>query len=127
MLSKRCNEPSTHCITPSEFYQIEQNITELNNHPPKPGPNGYWLVYNVKSKEYEESDIKLGDIEDKEFQFSQTVVSDKWLVKHDLNKYPSVTIVDSGGNQVFGEVEYIDENNLKISFSSPFSGKAYLN
>lgn len=44
---------------PSEFYQIEENITELNNHPPKPGNNGYWLVWNVLKQEYEESDIPL--------------------------------------------------------------------
>lgn len=44
---------------PSEFYQIEFNITSMNNHPPKPGDNGYWLVWNVPKQEYEESDIPL--------------------------------------------------------------------
>lgn len=44
---------------PSEFYQIEANITSMNNHPPKPGNNGYWLVWNVAKQEYEESDIPL--------------------------------------------------------------------
>lgn len=44
---------------PSEFYQIESNITSMNNHPPKPGNNGYWLVWNVTKQEYEESDIPL--------------------------------------------------------------------
>ena len=44
---------------PSEFYQIESNITSMNNHPPKPGDNGYWLVWNVAKQEYEESDVPL--------------------------------------------------------------------
>lgn len=44
---------------PSEFYQIESNITSMNNHPPKSGDNGYWLVWNVAKQEYEESDIPL--------------------------------------------------------------------
>ena len=44
---------------PSEFYQIEFNITSMNNHPPKPGNNGYWLVWNVPKQEYEESDVPL--------------------------------------------------------------------
>lgn len=44
---------------PSEFYQIEANITSMNNHPPKPGDNGYWLIWNVTKQEYEESDIPL--------------------------------------------------------------------
>ena len=44
---------------PSEFYQIESNITSMNNHPPKPGDNGYWLIWNVLKQEYEESDVPL--------------------------------------------------------------------
>lgn len=44
---------------PSEFTQIEQNIISINNNPPKPGVNGYWLIYNPETGEYEESDIPL--------------------------------------------------------------------
>ena len=50
-----------------------------------------------------------------------------WTINHNLDKYPSVTIVDSSGNEVIGEVNYIDKNNLFISFSAAFSGTAYLN
>ena len=52
---------STYDPVPSEFYQIEENITEINNHPPKPGNNGYWLIWNVVTGQYEESDISLPD------------------------------------------------------------------
>lgn len=55
------------------------------------------------------------------------VSSDIWTINHNLGKYPSVTVIDSAGTMVVGEVTYIDENNLKISFSSQFSGTAYLN
>ena len=48
---------STYDPVPSEFYQIEQNITEMNNHPPKPGQNGYWLVWDITTSQYKESDI----------------------------------------------------------------------
>lgn len=44
---------------PSEFTQIEQNIIAINNNPPKPGPNGYWMIYDPNAGEYEESDIPL--------------------------------------------------------------------
>ena len=50
-----------------------------------------------------------------------------WIVNHTLDKYPSVSVVDSGNNLVVGSVEYVSKNELKISFSSEFSGKAYLN
>lgn len=44
---------------PSEFTEIEQNIIAINNNPPKPGPNGNWMIYNPETGEYEESDIPL--------------------------------------------------------------------
>lgn len=44
---------------PSEFSQAEQRIAEYNDHPPKPGDNGFWLLWNVETDQYEESDIPL--------------------------------------------------------------------
>ena len=44
---------------PSEFTEIEQTIIAINNNPPKPGINGFWLIYNPETGEYEESDIPL--------------------------------------------------------------------
>lgn len=44
---------------PSEFTQVEQNIIAINNNPPKPNVNGYWMIYNPETGEYEESDIPL--------------------------------------------------------------------
>lgn len=61
------------------------------------------------------------------FTFEQSVASDTWNVMHNLDKYPSVSIVDSGGNLVDGEVKYVTSNRILINFTSPFSGKAYLN
>ena len=64
---------------------------------------------------------------DKFFIFDQLVSSSEWMIQHNLEKYPSVTILDSAGTNVIGDVVYIDNNNLKIIFSSKMSGKAYLN
>lgn len=58
---------------------------------------------------------------------NQTTVSDTWNIKHNLQKFPSITVIDTAGTQVIGKIEYVDENNIKLSFSSAFSGKAYLN
>lgn len=44
---------------PSEFTQVEQTIIAINNNPPKPGVNGYWMIYNPETGEYEESDIPI--------------------------------------------------------------------
>lgn len=69
----------------------------------------------------------IGSTSDKSFVFSQSVAAARWEIQHNLDKYPSVTIVDSAGTEVIGEVQYIDQNNVVLLFTAPFSGKAYLN
>lgn len=61
------------------------------------------------------------------FIYEQGIPSAKWNITHNLNKYPSVTIVDSALSEVVGDIQYIDENNVLIKFSSEFSGKAFFN
>jgi len=67
---------------------------------------------------------------DKHYAFTdhtQANPSAIWTINHGLNKFPSVTVVDSAGTQVFGDVDHTDNNNLTITFINQFSGKAYLN
>lgn len=52
---------STYDPVPSEFYQIEQNVTEMNNNPPYPSDDGYWMIWDVGSHAYKKSDIKAAD------------------------------------------------------------------
>nr|DAF50293.1 MAG TPA: hypothetical protein [Siphoviridae sp. ctBCr48] len=47
------------CKLPTEFYQVEDNVTEINNHPPYPGDNGKWMIWDVDKHEYVESDIDV--------------------------------------------------------------------
>ena len=65
--------------------------------------------------------------DDKTYVFSQTTSLSTWSVAHNLNKYPSVIVVDSAKSLVVGEVVYIDANNIELRFSSPFKGEAYFN
>lgn len=44
---------------PQEFYQVENNVTEINNHPPYPGDSGKWMIWDVNKHEYVESDIAV--------------------------------------------------------------------
>ena len=64
---------------------------------------------------------------DKHFRWDQNVASAVWNIPHNLRKYPSVTVVDSAGTMVMGDLDYVDENNVTLTFSSPFSGTAHLN
>lgn len=64
---------------------------------------------------------------DRKYVHTQNSVSNQWTVTHNLNKYPSVSIVNSADVVVHGEVEYISKNQVRINFSGAFSGKAFFN
>jgi hypothetical protein len=64
---------------------------------------------------------------DKTFTFTQANPSTTWNIQHNLNKFPSVSVVNNNNVLMYGETAYIDKNNLTITFSASFSGKAYLN
>lgn len=71
--------------------------------------------------------MKSVGITDSRYEHTQEFAGKVWEINHNLNKKPSVTVVDSGDNVVIGEVQYVDNNNLTVSFNASFSGKAYLN
>ena len=60
------------------------------------------------------------------FAYTQQTPSSSWIIKHNLNFHPNVTVVDSAGTIVEGEIQYTDMNNLTLTFASAFSGNAYL-
>jgi hypothetical protein len=64
---------------------------------------------------------------DKNYVHPQDVASAIWTVRHNLNKFPSCTMVLSTGQQGYGDVTFIDENELTITFAGAESGKAYIN
>ena len=64
---------------------------------------------------------------DKTFEFTQAVPSLVWSIQHNLGKFPSVSVVDTGNTTVITQIDYIDNNNLTITNSAQFAGKAYLN
>lgn len=61
------------------------------------------------------------------FEHRQDSPSKLWEVSHNLGKYPSVTVIDTAGNKVYGHVQYVSKTLLTISFSAEFSGTAILN
>jgi len=71
--------------------------------------------------------IDVVDMGDKNYVHDQPVASITWTVQHNLDKFPSCTMVLSTGQQGYGDVNFIDENNLTITFSGAVSGKAYIN
>ncbi len=86
----------------------------------KPQINGVTLEDNKTS---EDLHIK----EDLNYLHTQTVASDTWVILHNLNKFPSVTVIDSAGNEIVGDVIYDDVNQVTLKFKGGFKGTATLN
>jgi hypothetical protein len=60
------------------------------------------------------------------FHYVQNIPSNSWTIVHNLGWMPNVTVQDSAGNIVEGEISYTNLHQLTASFSSAFSGNAYL-
>lgn len=71
--------------------------------------------------------IQVAESADKNFIYKQQTASDTWTVVHNLGKYPSITVVDSAGTVVTGEIILQTTEQAVISFNAAFSGKAYCN
>lgn len=59
------------------------------------------------------------------FEFDSSQLS--WVINHNLNKKPAIIVVDSADNALTCETEFVDFNNVRITFNAPFKGTAYLN
>lgn len=68
-----------------------------------------------------------GGAGDMHFVYTQLSASPVWNVAHNLGKFPSVSVVDTGDNELLVDVDYVDNNNLTITLGAATSGKAYLN
>jgi hypothetical protein len=60
------------------------------------------------------------------YTHTQMGVASIWFVVHNLGFYPTVTVIDSGGSIVEGEITYTSLNTLTLTFTAGFSGSAYL-
>lgn len=90
-----------------EFIEGNGNLEDIN-------------IYAITS-------IADSESKDKNYIHVQNTASDTWNVVHELNKYPSVSIIDSGNNVVVGDIEYTSLDTITLRFNASFSGKAYFN
>jgi hypothetical protein len=60
------------------------------------------------------------------YHHTQGASSATWTINHNLGWYPNVTVQDSGGSIVEGEITYTSVNSLRLTFTGAFSGNAYL-
>ena len=55
-----------------------------------------------------------------------SIVAATWIIDHDLNKYPQVTLIDEENNVMDADIFYSSLNQVTVTFSVPTAGKAVL-
>jgi hypothetical protein len=55
------------------------------------------------------------------------VASSVWILEHNLNKYPAVSIVNSANVTVYGDIVYDTLNKVTVTFNAAHTGKAFFN
>jgi hypothetical protein len=83
--------------------QLEAEIAEYFQENPLPGGGGIGYVYDRNS-----------------------VVAATWIIDHNLNKYPQVTLIDDDGFEIEADISYGSLNQVTVTFAEPQSGKAVL-
>ena len=117
----RHNLGSFGIFTFNSITQVQGDIYRLDLTPSSSS------VGRLNNKALYAIDVDFVSGSDKTFIFEQALPASTWIINHDLKKFPSVTVVDSANSTVEGGITYNNENQLTLTFTATFSGKAYLN
>ena len=82
---------------------------------------------NIQALQYYSIQIDNVENADKHFEFIQGVPATAWDITHNLDKFPSISVVDTADTTVIGSYDYVTKNRVILNFSQPFAGKAFLN
>ncbi len=104
--------------------------------PTNEGVNGNWFIYKVASSGEarlygpKESGVwpatYITITGSNRHVHTQGSAQTTWTITHTLGGRPQVTVVDSTGTVVIGEVTYDSDTQVTVKFSAAFSGSAYL-
>lgn len=60
------------------------------------------------------------------YTHTQAVASAVWTINHNLNGEPTAVVLDSAGTQCEGTFSYPSKMQMVITFTSAFTGTAYV-
>lgn len=87
----------------------------------------YWLFINGQAFDLIiDLDPNLTHVWPNSTAWPQTVPAAVWAIAHESNSFPDVNVLDPANQELFGQVDYVDANNLTITFSGPQTGTAFL-
>jgi hypothetical protein len=121
---------------PAALFQDQAGTVPLPN-PGVTGPGGvisffvtngdYWLhIAGQSFYVIVDLDPNLTHVWPSTFRWEQAAPASTWVIQHGLNSYPSVSVLDPANEELFGEVDYVDDDNLTITFGAPQAGVAFL-
>lgn len=116
---------STDCIK-IEVYQYVGRTLTAKADVVQGGTAGNLVELNAQGN-IVDSGYTVAAIADKNYVHEQGSAATVWTVTHNLGKYPSVAVVDSAETVIIGQIEYLSSNQVRLTFSAGFAGKAYFN
>ena len=87
--------------------------------------NGHGRLYGPKASSVWPSEY-VALTEATRHVHTQGSAATTWTITHTLGGRPSITVVDSTGTVVVGDVQYNSDTQVTLTFSAAFSGSAYL-
>lgn len=59
------------------------------------------------------------------YEHVQAAPATVWTIPHGLGRAPAaLSVYDSGGSEVWGDVDVVDEDTAVVTFTTAFGGKA---
>lgn len=71
-------------------------------------------------------DALINQLQPSRYVHVQPIPDTVWTATHNLGLLPQVTIMNSAGQVVEGDVNYVDNNTVVLTFLAAFSGIAIL-
>lgn len=59
-------------------------------------------------------------------EYIQSIPAKIWSINHKMNCHPIVSVLDNNEEEILATINYIDLNNLTISFSAPYAGRCIM-
>ena len=119
-----------------DWYELENEYTEMTSRDLRTCTTSnndqsvVWTTADIEALinrlEVLETTIAV-DEKDLNYVHDQPTPSTTWIINHNLDKKPSVRVEDLAQNDIIGEIDYVDNNTVKVEFAIPVAGTAYLN
>lgn len=110
-----------------ELPEYESEVVEVTS-PGPPGPPGPQGLQGDAGPQGDKGDRGETGASGPSPTFEQVFSSatSHWVIVHNLDAYPVVTLVDLYGTEISGDVSTPDRNTVVVDFEVPFAGTARL-